>query len=287
MARRHFVQCSHFLIRIIHHQCVVHKPCIAVGSGILHRNLTTALCTEDEPARVEHIQHRIERIGIHGTQVIDRELGLSRHHGNGIHRRFTQCLIHIAHFWSDMLFDKFLIAAQLGRMITTHRTIEIRSGVVVKGRNREVEHTIIALVTRFRKDKLVCLRLLQSSIKLRTREHAIVQVSLVHHPHIHQANHQQSNGKNGCWHTEWRNTILFRWHSLFLQHLVFIGNLSALGEIPVHQHRTNHDDDDGAPSISTHHSRTHRGDAGKDAGSHAIVEIALLHVLIHGIAVGC
>ena len=96
--------------------------------------------------------------------------------------------LHVAHLLTDILVDHFLIAAQLGSVVSADRLVIVRSLVFVERVRSEVKHTIIG---RFVLKNLAvggCL-LLRSLAHATFYEHAVVEITLVDLPHINEAEH--------------------------------------------------------------------------------------------------
>ena len=244
------------------------KPCIAHRSHILHRHLhlTFLASTEDEPTGVEHVDDWEEGVGVDHREVINWIRSLTLHHRYGVHRSLTQRLIHFRHLGCDMRLNEFLIATQFGCMIATHRTVECTGVVVVEGGDGEVQHTIVAPFPTLLDDVSVGICLLDAGNSLRLHKHVVVKITLVHAPHVHQTDDKQSHAQQA------------HLHGVQFTFLLFL-------RIPPHSSHTQQDEQDAAPSIGTHHSCTHVGDAAQDVLSEGGIEITCSDILIDGILV--
>ena len=155
------------IVDILH---LIHKPGIAVGVWILYRNRLTALQRQDEVFGIEHVQYREDTVAIYLGHI-------------------TTCLSHslhrLLHLRSDMCINHLLIATELGRMITADALVVIRGLVLIEGIGSEIEHTVIERLVAA--DNLIGLRhLLRSIAHVLIYEHIIVEITLVHHPHIYE-----------------------------------------------------------------------------------------------------
>ena len=165
-----------------------------------------------------------------------------------------------------MCLDKFLVTTQFRSMITTHRTVEGTRVVVVERGDREVQHAIVTTVSTLLNNIFVSFRLLNTCNALWLHKHIVVEVTLVHAPHIHQTNDQE------------RHTQKTRLPKVPC-------SLSLFLRKPPHSTDTQQDEQDAAPSVSTHHRCTHVRDAVKDILTKGCIEVTSIHILTNSILV--
>ena len=163
-----------FLIGIVHIVHLVHEPCITIGIGVLQGNGLSALQRQDEIFRIQHVQHGVNAVAIH-----------LRHIASGL----AHCIVHAIDLLIYMSIDEFLIAAQLGSMISANALQIERRLIFVEGRRGQIQHTI---VERFiLQDMINGRRLRHRCLALRLgHKQFVVQVTLVHRPHVNQTKHQ-------------------------------------------------------------------------------------------------
>ena len=87
-----------------------------------------------------------------------------------------------------MCINHFLVATELSWMITADALVVVRGLVLIECIRCQIQHTVVeCLVTA---NNLVGLGHLLRCIALRlVYEHIIVEIALVHHPHIYQTEH--------------------------------------------------------------------------------------------------
>ncbi len=173
MAQVHLAHALNLLVGVIHILHLINEPSVAVGVWVLHRHGLTALQRHDEVLGVEHVQYREHAVSIYLGHVA---------------ASFSHRLHRLLHLWSDVSVYHLLITAKFGCVITTDALMIIRSLVLIEGVRCEIQYTIVeCLVTT---DNLVGLGHLLRSVTLGlVNKHIIVEITLVHHPHIHQAEH--------------------------------------------------------------------------------------------------
>ena len=163
------------IINILH---LIHEPRVSVGIRVLHGNGLTTLQRHDDIAHVQHVHHREDAVTVHLGHITS-SLSNRRHH-----------LLHLGH---QVRIDQLLIAAQLGSMIATNTLMVVRSLVLVEGVRSEVQHTVVTLIAGILQDELIRIGLGLRSLALTlVYEHIVVQVALVHCPHINKTEHQDN-----------------------------------------------------------------------------------------------
>ena len=163
-----------FLVRIGHVAQPLHKPSVAVGVGIGDGRRVTALQGQDDVLHVEHVQHGEEFVAVHAVQL---------------RARFHDCVHESVAFGVDVLLDKLLVAAQFGRMVAADALVEVRRVALVKRVGGQVEHAVVE--RRVLKDVFVRGRGLEGlSLLARGDEKSVVEVALVHLPHVGEAEHE-------------------------------------------------------------------------------------------------
>ena len=160
------------IVSIVH---LIHKPCIAIRIGILHGNGLSTLQRQDEVFGVQHVKHRIYRVAIHLCHVACR---------------LADSIEHTVHLIPDIRVNEFLITAKLGSVVATDTLQVRRCLVLIESRCSQIEHTE---VERSILQDMVDGCRLGNRLFTHTRryEHAVVQVALVHLPHVQQAEHHQ------------------------------------------------------------------------------------------------
>ena len=159
----------------------VYHPGVAEGVGVLKRNGLVVLKGENEIFGVEHVENRIERVAVDAGHI-----AASFHEGR--HEAL--------HLGRDVGFDELLVTAQLGSVIAADTLMIVGGFVLIKSVRGEVEHTIV--------ESFILKNLpvggregLRGVANGRLDKHVVVEVSLVHLPHVYQT--QQSDGGNGVW----------------------------------------------------------------------------------------
>ena len=109
MAQTQLTQHIKFFIGIIYVLDIIHKPCVAMHVWILQWYLLTVLQRQDKIFGIEHVEHREDAVAIHLCHISS---GLG--HGT----------IYLVHLRMNVSLYKFLISAQLSRMIATD-TLEV------------------------------------------------------------------------------------------------------------------------------------------------------------------
>ena len=174
----HLCQSIKFLIGIIHIREFIHKPCISLRILVLQWNRLSILQRHDDVTHVQHIEYRPDTVTLD-----DRHIALG----------FCHSLHHALHFRCNIGVDKFLIAAQFGSMVATDTLVIIWGFVFIKRALREIQHTVVATVTLILKDKLISLgQLLRGLAFTLGYKHVIIEIALVHLPHVNQAEHNNS-----------------------------------------------------------------------------------------------
>ena len=153
----------------------VDEPRVAVSVRVLQRHGLSALQRHDDILGVEHIEHRINRVARHACHIA---LSL----GDGRHR--------LLHLGCDVFVDKLLVAAQLGCVVTTNRLMIVRRLVLVERVRREVQHAIVGRCV-LQNLAVGGGLLLRSLAHAALHEHRVVEVALVHLPHIHEAEREE------------------------------------------------------------------------------------------------
>ena len=214
-------QSVEFFIGIGHEVHLVHIPSIAHGIGIAQRHGLVVLHREDEIAGVEHIDHRIDAVAGHLFH-----LSSGCHHG----------IDGLFHLRCDVRLDEFLIAAQLGSVITAHTLVVVRRFILIEGVGGEVEHSVVEVfVLQYH---LVGLgeRLGHFAHRV-AHEHGIVEVAFVHRPHIHETEQGYAQGQ--------------------------IEGLQLACLVAQQEHRTYHDDGEGAPAVGREDALAHLPQVGQ------------------------
>ncbi len=173
VAQVHLAESVEFLIGVLHVAQLVHEPRIPIGIGVHDGHGLTALQRHDDVLHVEHVEHGVNRIA---GQLRHIALRL----GNGGHQ--------LLHFGSDIGFNQLLITTQFRGVVASDGLMEIRSFVFVERVRREVQHAIV--------ERLVFENLAVGGGHLNGHlahalldEHRVVQIALVHHPHVEQTEH--------------------------------------------------------------------------------------------------
>ena len=239
------VQGVNLFVGVVHILHLVYKPCIAVGVWVEDGNgLSLLPCREDEVFGVQHVQYA-ELIGIHAVH-------LTSGGGNGLVGRL--------HFGRDVMLYHFLVAAQLGRVITADAFVPVGGVVVIEGAGGKVQYTIVqAGILQY---QLVCIRLGEG---FRTdgvgHELGIIQIALVDPPHICQAEYGDTcNGQRAA-------------------------QLAAC--IEPEQAAADAYDDEATQGVAADEFGTHLSQVGKDAGElvggyHLLVDGILQHLCLLG-----
>ena len=240
MAWRHLMQRVQFLVGVVHHFQLVHKPGVAVGSRVLKRE-HVVLVAVDEPAGVQHVQHRTDGVGIEAGEIVNREFQVVvGQHSVGVQTVLREHTQRLREFLNDMALYQLLIAAELGRMIAAHAVIEERGGVVVERAHRGVENAVVALVAALLQDIFVDRSLLACRLDCRLLEKVVVHIALVHLPHVGKAHHdnQAADGRLSapC-------------------HLTLVLHRRVI--IAIKEGGSKQDDEKRAPGVGLHHRSTH------------------------------
>ena len=117
-----------FLVGIVHIVHLVHEPRITISIGIFQGYSLSALQRQDEVFRIQHVQHRINAVSIHLGHIATS---------------FAHCTIHTIDFLIDIGIDQFLIATQLGSMVSANTLQVERRLVLVESRRGQIQHTIV------------------------------------------------------------------------------------------------------------------------------------------------
>ena len=175
MAEVHLAQGIQLLIGTVHIRQAIHEPGIAQRIVVVQRNGLAILQRHDDIAHIKHVEH--------GPDAIALDLGhfaLSRSHG--AHQPL--------HLRCDVSINQFLIAAQLGSVIAADALMVIARLVLIERTLRKVQYAIVTAVALVLQDKLIGLGQLLCGLALALRhKHVVVQIALVHLPHINKTQH--------------------------------------------------------------------------------------------------
>ena len=231
-------QSRQFGIGIGHISHLVHEPSVAQSPGIQHRQLAVVLQADNGILRVQHVQHREQAVA---TARIQTAFALEN------------SLVEHLHLRLNVRLDKLLITAQLGRMVTANALVVVRRRVVVESTYTEIQHTIVSRILTnnpvgitHRESLLVCLW---------PAEHTIVEITLVHAPHVNQAKHNDASHHRR--------------------------RLQLPSTESQQQNRTNGNNHKAAQSIGSEHRTTHLAHVGKNPCHHLLRNVARTHILLH------
>ena len=145
-------------------------------------------------------------------------------------------------------------------MISADTLVVIGSGIVIEGAHREIEHTVVCTLVG-RQYHLVGLCLLKLLHACRgSREHAIIEITLIHSPHICQAQDDE---------TDDHGHLLDTFPPIRQQHQ----------SAHAHHNETSH-------GIGREHGSTHVRHIAKNIGRELLRYVSRLHILAHIALVG-
>ena len=242
MAHVNLTHLSIFSVGIVNIVELIDKPAVALCIWVLYWCRCATLQWKDKVLRVQHIQYRE---GLHTINC----LHITTCSSNRLHR--------LLHLRSDVSINHLLITTELSRVITTDTLMEVRSLVLVERVRSKVQHTIVEALVLINL-KVGCCWLLWHIALTLWYEHLVIEVTLIHLPHINEAKHQKTS-----------------------HHIVGTQLLHLISE---EQRKADEDNDNRTPSIRADHCSTHRRDIREDCSCriavHALNTINHLAFLI-------
>ena len=167
----------YLLIGIIYILHLAYHPCSTHSVWVLYGSSSTTLKRHDEILSIEHIEYRIYGITVHLLHI-----ALS----------LNDCSHSLLHLRWDIPLYEFLIATELCSMISSYALVEIWCLILIECIACEVEYTIIKILIL--KNSLISLsHFLWSSTDSVAHKHIVVEIALVHLPHIHKAEHSDDS----------------------------------------------------------------------------------------------